>query len=196
MVQLRYRPGVGAAWRQPGCAPRQRPPAIRVMARCLPVGAAPHRSLAPPQPVQLRRQRPSAVLQVLQVAMAVERPAVDAAGPAVGVAGLWGTRTSVVGPRPAAAAMGFVEPGSGRDGDLAGSTRLPAAHQVSPPLAWLPCSDQPTTQAGTAEPEPCCARQPYSPAGSACPAWAGPAGDPTARRHRVVDLGSVPSRAR
>jgi hypothetical protein len=25
---------------------------------------------------------------------------------------------------------------------------------VSPPLAWLPSSDQPTTQAGTAQPEP------------------------------------------
>jgi hypothetical protein len=38
----------------------------------------------PPQPVQLHRQPPGAVLQVLQVAEAVERPAVDAARPAAG----------------------------------------------------------------------------------------------------------------
>jgi hypothetical protein len=166
VVQLRHRAGVGAAWRQPSGAPRQRPPAGAVMAGCLPVGAAPHRSFAPPQPVQLRRQRSSAVLQVPQIAVAVERLAVDAARPAAGVAGLWGARTGVVRPRPAAASMGLVESGSGRDGDLPGSARLPAAHQVSPPLAWLLGSDQPTTPAGTAQPEPYCARQPYSPTGA------------------------------
>ena len=94
------------------------------------------------------------MLQVLHVAVAVERPPVDAARPAAPVAGLWGARTGVVGLGPAAASMGLVEPGSGRDGDLPGPTRLPAAHQVSPPLAWLPGSDQPTKQAGTAKPEP------------------------------------------
>jgi hypothetical protein len=166
VVQLGHRAEVGAAWRQPGGAPRQRPPALHVMARCLPVGAAPHRSLASPQPVQLRRQRSGAVLQVPQVAVAVERLAVDAARPAAGVAGLWGARTGVVGPRPAAASMGLVESGSGRDSDLPGSARLPADHQVSPPLAWLLGSDQPTTPAGTAQPEPYCARPPYSPPGA------------------------------
>src|SRR6266545_7987788 len=55
--------------------------------------AALHRPIGPPQPVQLRRQRPGAVLQVLQVAVAVERPAVDAARPAAPVAGLRGART-------------------------------------------------------------------------------------------------------
>jgi hypothetical protein len=50
----------------------------------------------------------------------------------------------------------------------------------SPPLAWLPGSDQPTKQAGTAKSEPYRAPSPYSPAG-------GPDGHvwvrPAARRH-------------
>jgi hypothetical protein len=50
--------------------------------------------------------------------------------------------------------MALAERRAGRDGDLPGPAGLPAAHQVSPPLAWLPGSDQPTTQAGTAKPEP------------------------------------------
>jgi hypothetical protein len=37
--------------------------------------AALHRPIGPPQPVELRRQRPGAVLQILQVAVPVERPA-------------------------------------------------------------------------------------------------------------------------
>jgi hypothetical protein len=96
--------------------------------------AAPHRPLGPPQAVQFRRQRPGAMLQVLQVAVAVERPAVDAARPAAPVAGLRRTRTGVVGLRPAAALVGLVEPRSGRDDDLPGPPRLPAGHQASPPL--------------------------------------------------------------
>jgi hypothetical protein len=143
MVQLRHRSGAKTAWRQPSGSPRHRTPASAVMAGCLPVGAAPHRSLAPPQPVQFYRQRSGAVLQVLQVTAAVERPAVDAARTAASVAGLRGARTGVVGPRPATACVALVEPRAGRDGDLPGPTRLPAAHQVSPPLAWLPNSDQP-----------------------------------------------------
>src|SRR6266487_5883617 len=111
--------------------------------------AAPHRPLRPPQPVQLRRQRPGAVLQILQVAVAVERPAVDAARPAAPVAGLRGARTGVIGPGPAGAPAALVDPRSGLDADLPGPARLPAAHQASPPLAWLPGSDQPTKHART-----------------------------------------------
>jgi hypothetical protein len=154
VVQIRHRAGVGAAWRQPSRSPRQSPPAVTVMARCVSGGAALHRSLAAPEPVQLCRQRPGAMLQVLQVAVAVERPAVDAARLAAPVAGLRSARTGVVGLRPAGAAAALPEPGSGRDGDLPGPARLPAGHQVSPPLAWLPGSDQLITQAHTAEPEP------------------------------------------
>jgi len=98
----------------------------------------------PPQPVELRRQRPGAVLQILQVAVAVERPAVDAARPAAPVAGLRDARTGVVGLRPAGAPTALVDPRSGRDGDLPGPARLPAAHQASPPLA---CCQAPTTSA-------------------------------------------------
>src|SRR6266542_2337027 len=71
--------------------------------------AALHRPIGPPQPVQLRRQRPGAVLQVLQVAVAAERPAVDAARPAAPVAGLRGARTGVVGPGPAGAPEALAE---------------------------------------------------------------------------------------
>src|SRR6266699_4858697 len=106
--------------------------------------AAPHRPLGPPQPVQLRHQRPGAVLQILHVAVAVERPAMDAARPAAPVAGLRGTRTGVIGPGPAAAPATLADPRSGRDGDLPGPARLLAAHQASPPLA---CCQAPTNPA-------------------------------------------------
>jgi hypothetical protein len=154
VVQLRHRTKVGAACHQPSRSPRQSPPATTIIAAPFSGSAALHRPLGPPQPVQLRRQRPGAVLQVLQVAVAVERPAVDAACPAAPVAGLRGARTGVVGLRPTGASVGLVDPRSGRDADLPGPARLPAGHQVSPPLAWLPGSDQLIKQASTAEPEP------------------------------------------
>jgi hypothetical protein len=116
------------------------------MGRCVSGCAAPHRPLRLPQPVQLRRQRPSAVLQILQVAVAVERPPVNAAGPAAPVAGLGGAWTGVVGLRPAAASVGLVEPRAGRDADLPGPARLPAAHEPSPP--GLVAGLRPTHQAG------------------------------------------------
>jgi hypothetical protein len=40
-------------------------------------------------------------------------------------------------------------------------------------LAWLPGSDQPTKQAGTAQPKPHGTRPPYSPDGRACRARSG-----------------------
>jgi hypothetical protein len=144
--QLPHRTNVGAAWRQPSRAPRQSSPALTVTGRCGSGGAALHRPLGPPQPVQLRRQRPGAVLQILQVAVAVERPPVNAAGPAAPVAGLGGARTGVVGLRPAAASVGLVEPRAGRDADLPGPARLPAAHEPSPP--GLVAGLRPTHQAG------------------------------------------------
>jgi hypothetical protein len=136
------------AWRQPSCSPRRRLPAVNVMAASVPGRCRPHRPLGPPQPVELRRHRPGAVLQVLQVAVAVERPAVDAAGPAAPVAGLRGARTRVIGSGPAGAPAALADPRSGRDADLPGPARLLAAHQASPPLAWLPGSDQPATRHG------------------------------------------------
>jgi hypothetical protein len=154
VVQLRHRAGAVTAWRQPSRSSRQSRPAGIVVACWVSGGAALHRPLGLPQPVQLRCQRPGAVLQVLQVAVAVERLAVDAAGPAAPIAGLGGARTGVVGLRPAAAAVALVDPRSGREADLPGPTRCPAGHQRSPPLAWLPGSDQPTKQAGTAQPKP------------------------------------------
>jgi hypothetical protein len=144
VIQLRHRAGVGAAWRQPSRSPRQSPPAVTVMARSFSGRAALHRSLAAPEPVELCRQRPGALLQVLQVAVAVERPAVDAARLAAPVAGLRGAGTGVVGLRPAGAPVGLAEPRSGRDVDLPGPAGLPAGHQVSPPLA---CCRAPTTSA-------------------------------------------------
>ena len=143
-VQLRHRTGAGAAWRQPSRSPRQSPPAATVTAPFL-GWAAFHRPLGPPQPVQLRRQRPGAVLQILQVAVAVERPPVNVARPAAPVAGLRSTRTGVVGLRPARAAASLVQPRAGRDGDLPGPARLPAAHEASPP--W-PGSQAPTNPPG------------------------------------------------
>jgi hypothetical protein len=145
---------MGAAWHQPSCSLRQRPPAATVMACSFSGRPALHRPLGVPQPVQLRRQRPGAVLQILQVAAAVERPPIGTAGPAAPIAGLRGARTSVVGLGPAAAIASLVDPRARGEGDLPGPTSLPAAHQVSPPLACLSGSDQPTKQAGTAKPEP------------------------------------------
>jgi hypothetical protein len=153
VVQLCHRTGVAAAWHQPSRTPRRSPPAGIVVACCVAGCAAVHRPLGLPQPVQLRRHWPGAVLQVLQVAVAVERPAVDAACPAAPVAGLGGARTGVVGLRPTGASVGLVDLRSGRDGDLPGPACRPAGHQVSPPLAWLPGSDQLIKQASTAEPE-------------------------------------------
>ena len=114
------------------------------MACSFPRSAALHRPLGPPQPVQFRHQRPGAVLQILQVAVAVERPAVNAARPAAPVAGLRGARTGVVGPGPADASVALVDPRSGLDADLPGPARLPAAHQASPPMA---CCQAPTNPA-------------------------------------------------
>ena len=133
---------------------RQRPPAATLMASSVSGRPALHRPLGVPQPVQLRRQRPGAVLQILQVAAAVERPPIGAAGPAAPIAGPRGARTSVVRLGPAAATASLVDPRARREGDLPGPTSLPAAHQVSPPLACLSGSDQPTKQAGTAKAEP------------------------------------------
>src|SRR5215207_10174969 len=150
VVQVRHRQRMGPAWCQPSCSPRQSPPVVTVMARCFWDGAALARPPDSPQPVQLRCQWPGAVLQVLQVGVAVEGPAVDAAGQAAPVAGLRGAWAGVVRLRPAGASVGLVDPRSGRDADLPGPTSLPAGHQVSPPLAWLLGSDQPAKQAGTA----------------------------------------------
>src|SRR5215208_6145753 len=156
VVQLRHRAGATAAGRQPSRTPRQSRPAGIVVACCVSGGAALHRPLGLPQPVQLRCQRPGAVLQVLQVAVAVEGPAVDATSPAAPIAGLRGARTGVVGLWPTGASMALVDPRSGRETDLPGPAGLSAGHQLSPPLAWLPGSDQPAKQSGTAQPEPHC----------------------------------------
>jgi hypothetical protein len=169
VVQIRHRAGLGAAWHQPSGALRQSAPAGNVMARCFSDGAALGRPPAPPQPVQLRRQRPGAVLQVLQVAVAVEGLAMDAARPAAPVAGLRGARTGFVRFGPAAASVGLVESRSGLKADLP----EPGGHLVSPPLAWLPGSDQPAKQAGTAQPEPHRAPPTVRPGGRACRARSG-----------------------
>jgi hypothetical protein len=154
VVQIRHRAEMGAVWHQPSSSLRQRPPAATLMGSSFSGRPALHRPLGVPQPVQLRRQRPGAVLQILQVAEAVERPPIGTARPAAPIAGLRGARTSVVRLGPAAATASLVDPRARREGDLPGPTSLPAAHQVSPPLACLPGSDQPTKQAGTAKPEP------------------------------------------
>jgi hypothetical protein len=65
----------------------------------------------------------------------------DQARAAAPVAGLRGAGTGVVGPRPAGASVAVADPRSGRDGDLPGPARLPAAQLGSPPLA---CCQAPT----------------------------------------------------
>jgi hypothetical protein len=145
VVQLRHRTNVGA-WHQPSRPPRQRPQATTIIAAPFSGSAALHRPLGPPQPVQLRRQRPGAVLQILQIAVAVERPAVNTAGQATPVAGLRGARTGVVRRRPARAAAALAEPRAGRDGDLPGPARLPAPHEASPP--WPVARLRPTHRSG------------------------------------------------
>jgi hypothetical protein len=162
VVQIRHCPGQRPAWHQPSGAPWQRRPAIGVVARSFSHGATLARPPDPPQPLQLHRQRPGAVLQVLQLGVAVERPPVDATRPATPVTGLRGARTSVVGLGPATAVAALVDPRAGLDADLPEPARLPPGHQVSPPLAWLPGSDQPTKHAGTAKPEPHGAHPSYS----------------------------------
>jgi hypothetical protein len=137
-----------AAWRQPSRSPRQSPSAVNVMACSFPGSAAPPRPLGPPQPVQLPRQRSAAVLQVLQLAVAVERAAADQARPAAPVAGLRRARTGVVGPGPAGAPAALADPRSGRDADRPGPAHHLAAHQASPPLA---CCQAPTNPASRRE---------------------------------------------
>jgi hypothetical protein len=153
VVQIRHRAEMGPAWRQPSRSPRRSPPAATVRVGSFLGRAALHRPLGPPQPIQLRRQWPGAVLQVLQVAVAVERPSVGTARPATPIAGLRGARTGVVRLGPAAATASLVDPRARREGDLPGPASLPAAHEMSPPLAWFGL--RPThQQAGTAKPEP------------------------------------------
>jgi hypothetical protein len=116
--------GVAPAQRLPAATPasrqRHRPLSLAQCDACPPPD--------PPQPVQLCRQWPGALLQVLQVAAAVERPAIEVAGPAPPIAGLRRARMGVVGLRPASAAAALVEPGSGREGNLAGPASLLAGH--------------------------------------------------------------------
>src|SRR5215211_7612352 len=181
VVQLGHRAGATAPWRQPSRAPRQSRPAGIVVACWVSGGAALHRPLGLPQPAQLRGHRPGAVLQVLQVGVAVEGPAVDATSPAAPVAGLRGARTGVVGLWPTGASMALVDPRSGRETDLPGPTGRPAGHQLSPPLAWLPDSNQPAKPAGTAQPEPHCIST-VRPGGGVCRARLGAAGGPKASR--------------
>src|SRR5829696_9184968 len=181
VVQLRHRAGAATAGRQPSRTPRQSRPAGIVVACCVSGGAALHRPLGLPQPVQLRCQWPGAMLQVLQVAVAVEGPAMDAAGPAAPIAGLRGARTGVLGLWPTGASMALIDSRSGREADLPGPAGLSAGHQVSPPLAWLLGSDQPAKQAGTAQPEPHCIST-VRPGGGACRAGLGAAGGPKGLR--------------
>jgi hypothetical protein len=181
VVQIPHRTNVGGVWRSPSRAPWQRPPAIAVTAARFTGGAALHRPLGLPQPVQLRRQRPSAVLQILQVAVAVERPAVDPAGPTAPVAGLRGARTGVVGLGPARAAAALAEPRAGRDGDLPRSACLPAAHEVSPP--WPGCKAPTSPPSRRARPSRSrIAVPPYSAGGQPRRAWSGCGGEPKAQR--------------
>ena len=137
VVQLRHRAGTKTAWRPPCGAPRQRPPAVRLMGRCLPVGR--------------RRGRPDNANR--RSAECTDRRPRASASKCSG------------GPcrAPSRARWRSPEP-----------TGLPAAHEASPPLAWLPGSNQPTKPAGT----PSRSRivvPPYSRAGMACrgPVWSG-----------------------
>ena len=145
VVQVRHRAGVGTAWHQPSGSLRQRLPAVNGIARSLSHGATLARPLDPPQPVQLCRQWPGAVLQILQVAAAVERPAIEVAGPAPPIAGLRRARTGVVGLQPASAARPLPNPDPGA---RVISPGRPVFWRVtrSPPLAWLLGSDHPPSR--------------------------------------------------
>ena len=181
VVQLRHRAGAATAGRQPSRTPRQSRPAGIVVACCVSGGAALHRPLGLPQPVQLRCQRPGAVLQVLQVAVAVEGPAVDAAGPAAPVAGLRGARTGVVGLWPTGASMALIDSRSGRKADLPGPTGRPAGHQVSPPLASCRAPTNPPSR--RARPSRSrIAYPPYAPAVGSAGHGPGGAGGPKAQQ--------------
>jgi hypothetical protein len=131
----------GAAWRQPSCSPRRRLPAVNAMATLLPGSAALARHPDPPQPVEFGRGRGTP-----------------------GSASRRSTGCTDRGHRAWASSCtcGPCRSRSGLDADLPGPAHLPAAHQASPPLAWLPGSDQPSKQAGTTKPEPHGARPPYS----------------------------------
>ena len=63
VVQIPHRTNVGAVWSWPSRSPWQRLPAVTATAAPFSGGAALHRPLGLPQPVQFRRQRPGAVLQ-------------------------------------------------------------------------------------------------------------------------------------
>jgi hypothetical protein len=193
VVQLRHRAGLRAAWHQPSGAPWQRLPAGNVLARFVSDGAALARPPDPPQPLQLRRQRPGAVLQVQQVAVAVERPPMEAARLAAGLAGLRGARTGIIGPRPASASMGLAEPRAGRDGELPGPAGLPAAHEVSPP--WPGCRAPTNPPRRRARPSRSrIAHPPYAPAVGLAGHSLGAAGGRKAQRPAHVHRGAPMAR--
>lgn len=161
------------------CPPRQSAPSVNLIARSFSNRAALQCLLGSPQPVQLRCQGPGAVLQILQVSAAVERPPVAAAGPAAPIAGLRGTRRGVVGLRPTGTGMALAESRAGRDGDLPGPAGLPATHEVSPP--WPGCQAPTNPPSGRARPSRSrIAVPPYSRGRSGPPAtvWVQPATQP------------------
>jgi hypothetical protein len=143
---------VGAVWRQPSCSPRRRPPAVNIMAapvlrQCRPA-SSPWPATAGCTPPPAARCR----LQVLQVAVAGERPAVDAARPAAPVAGLRAARTRVIGLGPAGALRPLSVP------DPGGMLISPGRRVLRQPpgVTALACARlRPTQQAGAnAKPEP------------------------------------------
>jgi hypothetical protein len=73
--QLDPSPRWVAVWRQPSCSPRRRPPAVDIMAAPVPGQCRPSSSLARPSRSSSTASGPvPCSLQVLQVAMAAERP--------------------------------------------------------------------------------------------------------------------------
>ena len=181
IVQLRHRTKVGAAWRQPSRAPRQSPPAVTVIAAPFSGGAALHRPLGPPQPVQLRRQRPGAVLQILQVAVAVERPPVGCGTPdsanrrsaecTDGRRRAWASSCRCGPCRTPSRARWRSPRAGGSSGRSRGLTALGLVARLRPPH-----------QAGGHRPAEAASRFHRTPRRWACRTRSGPAGDPKTRR--------------
>jgi hypothetical protein len=171
----------GAAWGQPSCSPRRRLPAVTPWPRPFQTVRPLPVSLGPPQPVELRRQRPGAVLQVL-----ADRCGCRTAGRGRGtpgqrqsqVCGMHGWVSSGLGQhvhlRPLSIPIrGWMlnSPGGPSSGGPPGVTTL----------GLLPGSDQlSSTQARPSRSR--MARPPNSPAVGAAGQGLGPAGDPKARR--------------
>jgi hypothetical protein len=151
---------MGAAWHQPSCSPRRRPPAVNIMAAPVPRQCRPASS-----PWAPHSRSSSAASGPVPAPGTAGRRGCRTAGPGGGTPGSANRRSAGCTDArhrawPAGAPAALVDPRSGRDADLPGPAHLPAAHQASPPwpVARLrPTSNQARLAGRMARPPYCAA---------------------------------------